>query len=118
MANGALFLGFGLAYPGYQQKALKLFSLELERYTELQKQGIIESFETVFLDYHGGDLAGFILLRGDREKLNKLRMSPDWESAMQRAGVVLSHFGCVEAFIGEEGKRRLTDYGKQLAEWG
>ena len=71
MANGALFLGFGLAYPGYQEKALKLFAWRLERYSELQKQGIIESFETVFLDYHGGDLAGFILLRGDRREVEQ-----------------------------------------------
>jgi hypothetical protein len=118
MPKGALFIGFGLAYPGYQQKGLKLFASGVERYQELQKQGIIDSFETVLLDYHGGDLAGFILLRGEREKLNKLRMSPDWESAMQRAGVVLSNFGCVEAFVGEEVQRRLTDYGKQVADWG
>lgn len=118
MANGTLFIGFGLAYPGYQQKSLKLFAASVDRYRELQKQGVIDSFEAVLLDYHGGDLAGFILLRGDREKLNKLRMSPDFESAMQRAGVLLSHVGCVEAFTGEEAQRRLTDYGKQLAEWG
>lgn len=118
MANGAIFLGFGLAYPGYEQKSLKLFAAAMERYAGLQKQGVIDSFEPVLLDYHGGELAGFILLRGDREKLSKLRMNPDFESAMQRAGVVLSHVGCVEAFIGDEAQRRLTDYGKQLTEWG
>lgn len=118
MSNGTLFIGFGLAYPGYQQKALKLFATSVERWRELQKQGLIDSFETVFLDYHAGDLAGFTLLRGDRDKLNKLRMSPEFESAMQRGSVVLSHFGCVEAFTGEEVQRRLADYQKQAADWG
>lgn len=110
-------LGLGLLIPA-TNKSLKLFANSVERWRELQRQGLIDSFETVLLDYHGGDLAGFTLLRGDREKLNKLRMSPEFESAMQRAGVVLSHFGCVEAFTGEEVQRRLTDYQKQVAEWG
>ena len=118
MAKGTLFIGFGMAYPGYQQKSLKLFATSVERWRDLEKQGVIDSFETVLLDYHGGDLAGFTLLHGDREKLNKLRMSPEFESAMQRAAVVLSHFGCVEAFSGEEVQRRLADYQKQSAEWG
>ncbi len=82
---------------------------------------VINAVETMKLPAlsvnHGGDLAGFTLLRGDREKLNKLRISPEFESAMQRAGVVLSHFGCVEAFVGEEVQRRLADYQKQVAEW-
>jgi hypothetical protein len=118
MAKGTLFIGFGMAYPGYQQKSLKLFATSVERWRDLEKQGVIDSFETVLLDYHAGDLAGFTLLHGDREKLNKLRMSPEFESAMQRAAVVLSHFGFVEAFSGEEVQRRLADYQKQAAEWG
>jgi hypothetical protein len=81
----------------------------------LQK-GEIESFEPVFLDYHGKDHAGFLLVRGDREKLNKIRMSPEFENLNHKGSLVASSFGFVDAFVGEEMQRRLVDYQKQVAE--
>ena len=118
MAKGTLLFGFGMAYPDYQQKSLKLFATSVERWRDLEKQGVIDSFETVLLDYHGGDLAGFTLLHGDREKLNKLRMSPEVRKRNAASSSCSFALGCVEAFSGEEVQRRLADYQKQSAEWG
>jgi len=36
-------------------------------------EGEIESFEMVLLEPHGGELGGFILLRGDQDKLARIR---------------------------------------------
>jgi hypothetical protein len=44
----------------------------------LQKKGTIKSFDTVFLDPHGGDLNGFLLMRGEPSQLDGLMSSPEW----------------------------------------
>jgi hypothetical protein len=117
MPKGALFLRFGFPFPGYRAKSLKVFAEATEYWKGLQQRGVIDSFEPVFLDYHAADFAGFILVRGDRDKLAKLQMDPEFESRNQRAAMVLSGFGIVPAFTGDELQRRFADYGKQAAEW-
>src|SRR5258708_8115640 len=78
MATGALVIGFGPAVRGREQKALQVFNEAIQYYTQLQQQGVIESFEPVALEPHGGDLAGFLLIRADREKLNALRTNEEF----------------------------------------
>jgi len=73
MANNVLFIGWNRAVAGREQKALEVFAKSMEYYTKLQTDGRIESFEPVILGVHGGDLNGFILLRGDAEKLDQIR---------------------------------------------
>jgi hypothetical protein len=47
----------------------------VEYYGRLQQQGEIDSFEPFGLEPHGGDLNGFLLVRGDRDKLARLCVS-------------------------------------------
>jgi hypothetical protein len=71
MANAAIFIGWGNVVRGRERKALQVFNEALHYWSGLQQQGEIESFEPVLLELHGGDLNGFILIRGDRDKLNR-----------------------------------------------
>jgi len=116
MAKGAIFIGWGENPAGYRQKALKVFDESMQYWKRLQQKGEIESFEPVFLEAHGGDLSGFVLIKGDREKLNRLRMSPEYESMLARASVIVRNLGVVDAFVGEELQRRLVESAKQIAE--
>jgi hypothetical protein len=59
----------------------------------LQKNSTIQSFETVFLGQHGGDMNVFFLIKGEGSKLEKLSESDVWikhnikaDSHLQRAG--------------------------------
>src|SRR5712692_4575162 len=106
MANAALFIGWGPAVRGREQKALQVFNEVLQYYTQLQQQGTIESFEPVALEPHGGDLNGFLLIRGDQEKLNRLRTSQDFIRLNNRGSLVVENLGVIGAFIGE-GLQRL-----------
>ena len=54
---------------------------------------------------HGDDLQGFILMRGEHDKLNSLVSSPEWSRIATRASYVAHHFGVVPAFLGSEGVR-------------
>src|SRR5258708_40371520 len=105
MATGALMIGWGPVVPGREQKSLLVFNEAIQYYTRLQQEGTIESFEPVALEPHGGDLQGFVLGRGDREKLNALRTSEEFVRLNNRAPPVGNNLGAINTFIGEEPHR-------------
>jgi len=116
VAQGAIFIGWGQPFPGYRQKALKVFNDAMEFWKRMQEQGEIDSFEVVLLSPHGGDLAGFNLVRGHHEKLAKLQMNQEYESLNQRADLCCRNFGAINATIGDEVQRQLGQWMKHLAE--
>lgn len=116
MAGAALVIGWGQVVRGREQKALQVFNEAIQYYTQLQQQGQIESFEPVALEAHGGDLAGFLLVRGDRETLNRLRYEEAFLRLNNRAQQVVDNFGVVAAFVGEELQRQFADFQAQASE--
>lgn len=106
MTSAAIFIGWGPVIVGREQQALQVFNEGLQYWARLQQQGEIESFEPVALEPHGGDLAGFLLIKGDRDKLSRLRFGEEWQRLNQRAIAVVSGLGVVDAHIGE-GLQRL-----------
>lgn len=97
-----LFIGFGLVKTGREQQALQVFQ-EAQQYNErLKQRGEIDSYETVILELHGGELGGFTLLRGTQNKLSRLRYEDEeFQSLVARASLVVNDFGVVGAAIGE-----------------
>jgi len=118
MVTGALVIGWGAVVRGREQKALQVFNESIQYYTQLQQQGMIESFEPVALEPHGGDLLGFLIVRGDREKLNALRTSEEFLHLTNRAVQIVDNLGVITAFIGEELQRQFADFGAQASELG
>ena len=116
MANTTLFIGYGEVMPGRARQALQVFNEAIEYYGRLQRQGQIENFEPVLLEPHGGDLAGFFLLRGDRDKLNGVRYSEEFTRLTNRAVLVCRNVGVVSGFTGEEQSRIFQDFLAQAAE--
>lgn len=76
-----------------------LFQRSLEYYGQLQTKGTIESFEPVILGRHGGDMNGYVLLRGEQDKLDKLRHDPDFLDLVLECGNLVDGFGVTEAYI-------------------
>jgi hypothetical protein len=99
VADAALFVGWGNAVRGRERQALQVFGEAGELYGRLQQEGEIESVEPIFLEPHGGDLAGFFLIRGDREKLARLRVRDDFNRLNARAGLIVEGFGVVGASV-------------------
>lgn len=116
MANGVLFIGWGVPVPGREQKALQVFGEAMQYYTRLQQQGDIESFEPVELEPHGGDLSGFALLHGDAEKLARLRRSEEFLRLVNRATLVVENFGVVAGYTGEDLNRLYADFQAQASQ--
>ena len=116
MAEHALFVGWGEVIPGREQQAVQVFNEVLEHYGRLRQQGEVESVEPFLLEPHGGDLGGFLLLRGDRDKLARVRASDEFVRLNQRAGLVVQRFGVVAAYAGEELNRQVAMYQRQAGE--
>jgi hypothetical protein len=101
MAGEALFLGWGPVVRGREQTAFKVFQETIEYLGKLQQEGQIDGFEPVLIAPHGGDLTGFVLLRGERGKLDAVRSSEEFERTVVRAGTVVDNVGVINASTGE-----------------
>jgi len=101
MADYGLFIGWGTAVRGREARALDSFNEALAYYGRLQSEGRIESFEVGILEPHGGDLAGFVLVRGDRQQLSQLRVDDEFERLTTRAVLVVDGLGVVGATLGD-----------------
>jgi hypothetical protein len=115
MADAGLFIGWGEVARGREAEAVELFNEYIAYYTRLQEEGEIESFEPVFLEPHGGDLIGFVLVRGDAEKLAAVRVSDEFTQFSLRAGLVVNNFGVVGADLAERLQRQMAFYTEQIA---
>jgi hypothetical protein len=116
MANAGLFIGWENPVPGRERQAMRVFNESLQYYSALQQQGKIESFEPVLLENHGGELGGFILLRGDKDQLSRLRVDGEFQHNIVRGTLVTDKFGVVGASLGDELNRLMGDYQAQINE--
>jgi hypothetical protein len=114
MADAGLFVGFGDPVRGRESQAIELFNETIGWYSRLQEEGEIESFEPVFLEPHGGDLGGFILIRGDAEKLSKLRVSDEFTQFTIRASLCVDSIGVVGADMNERLQSQMAYYTDQI----
>ncbi len=115
MAN-ALFIGWGNPVRGREQQGLQVFDEARRYFGELQQRGEIEAFEPVALEPHGGDLYGFLLLRGDPDKLSRVRASEEFRRIVSRGALVVEGMGVVTAFVGDDLNRQFGIFQQQASE--
>jgi hypothetical protein len=112
MADSALFIGWGTPVRGREAKAASVFGEAVALWEKLQADGVIESWAAYFLEPHGGDLDGFFLLHGDRDKLARARVSDEMDNVIQRAVMIVERMGVVGAATGA---RIESEMGRFLA---
>jgi hypothetical protein len=110
MAEAGLFTGWGPPVRGREAKGLEVFNEAVSFYGSQQESGAIESFEVVLLAPHGGDLAGFILVRGSEEQIAALRASDEFQRLNARAGLIVERFGVVDAAVDESIAEQISVY--------
>jgi hypothetical protein len=116
MADAGLFIGWGAPVRGREAKGLEVFNESLAYYGRLQQEGVIDGFETAILEPHGGDLAGFILLRGSEDKLAHLRVDDEFVRMSTRAGLIVEGVGVVGASLGEGLEQAISTYQQAVSE--
>jgi len=68
----------------------------------LAGEGKIGPFEPVLLDPHGGDLTGFVMVKGTHEQIGDLKRSEQFLKIVAKIQLVHSCVRVVDAYAGEE----------------
>jgi hypothetical protein len=116
MADHGLFVGWGAPVYGREEKGLGVFGESIEYYGRLQQEGRIESFEVGLLDPHGGDLDGFVLIRGTREQMAALRGDEDFRRLVIRGSLIVQSLGVVDVVLGDAIGRDMDVYREAASE--
>lgn len=118
MAEAGLFVGWGAPVRGRETVGLGVFNEAIQWWGSQQEAGAIESFEVVLLEPHGGDLAGFFLVRGTQEQIAAARGNDDFARLNTRASMIVEGLGIVGAFVGEGLGTAVERYQAAAAEFG
>jgi len=116
MADHGIFVGFGTPTRGRENGATKVFTEFVQYLGAQQAQKNIESFEPVFLQSHGGDLGGFFIIKGEREKLDKMIASEEFDRLSTRALFIVENFGVVNASFGGRVQKLLASFQRDTAD--
>ena len=116
MADRVILIGWDRPIVGREQRAMQLFRKSIEYYSTLQTGGKIESFEPIILSRHGGDLNGFILLKGEEKKLAAIREEDPFLELTLEATLCLDGFGIVSGYIGKGVSDILSRWSKLIGQ--
>jgi hypothetical protein len=114
MSSNVLFFGWNRSIPGRERMSAEHFQSFSEYLGAQQRKGVIQSFESVFLDPHGGDLNGFFFIKGDSDKLDQLMASDEWVTHQVRALLHLDHGGGVRGVTGDLLQQRMAIWLKEI----
>jgi hypothetical protein len=114
MVNSGLFFGWDAPARGREAMAIELFQSWMGYFTKQQKAGVIHSFEPVMMSRHGGDMNGFILVRGERDKLHEMMGEDEYFDLINTSSYLVDGFGVIPCYLGDDIGRVLTSYGKNI----
>ena len=101
MADRVIFMGWNRPAVGREQQAMQLFQKSMEYWEKQKSEGQIEGYEPVFLSAHGGDLNGFVMVRGEAEKLFEVQKDGTFLDLAIEAGYCLEGYGIITGYVGE-----------------
>ena len=102
MATALLFIGWNRPIAGKESEAWKYFMEEGDAaLSKFQKQGFFERVERVALTPHGGTVNGFLLLFGERAKLDELRRTDEFERLSIKLMTLFDGYGVVPGLNSE-----------------
>jgi hypothetical protein len=118
MADAALMVGWGQTVRGREKRALDVFNDALTYYGERQAEGTIESFDTVLLEPHGGELGGFFLVRGTAEGIARMTASEEFQRLNIRANLIVDDLGVVPGWCGDALMQQMGWFAEAIDEVG
>jgi len=114
MGSNAIVFAWNRPLPGRETTSASHFQEFVTYLAEQQKSGLIESFDTVLLEPHGGRLNGFFLVRGEPAKLAQLAASPDWIRHQMRAMLHLDGLASLRGVTGSLVEERMGLWMQEL----
>ena len=115
MATACLFIGWNRPFMDKEKETYGfLMSEGREQLAKWHKEGRFESHEIIALTPHSGTTNGFVLLRGERAKLDELRRTDDFERFSMRLARYFEGYGVIPG-VTEEGMLKVMDRNPDLA---
>ncbi len=114
MGSNAVFFGWNRPIPGREHLSAGHFQDFVKYLEEQQQKDLIQSYEVVILNSHGGDMNGFFLIRGENDQLDTLVASEEWENHMIRAGIHLEGSGAIRGLTGDLVVKRMELWTKGI----
>ena len=102
MAEVALCTVWGDPIPGREKQALNVYNEAMQYWAALQQEGKIERFDVTVLALSGGDMVGFLVVRGTAKQINSVRRSKEFQQYIARGQLVASHVSVARAYVDEE----------------
>ncbi|HET7666176.1 MAG TPA: hypothetical protein VFK56_08915 [Mycobacterium sp.] len=101
MAEAALCTMFGDPVPGREKQALSVYNDTMQYWGRLQQEGKIERFDVTVVTPSGGDVTGFIVVRGTAEQIDSVRRTKEFQQLINRVQLVVSHLRVNDAYVDE-----------------
>jgi hypothetical protein len=115
MAEAALCTVFGEPVPGREKQALDVYSDTMQYWGRLQQEGKIERFDVTVLTPTGGDVTGFIVVRGTAEQIDSVRRTKEYQQLLNRVQLAVSHLRVNDAFV-DEGLAQIMGQYQEVVE--
>lgn len=112
MKKSALMIGWNRPVAGREMAAVEHFQSAMAYMGKLKAAGTIDSFEPVLLQTHGGDLNGFVLVKGNTDKLDTLVTTDEWRDMIIKSNILLQGHGVISGLYGEELQQEMGRYGR------
>jgi len=108
MANACLFIGFNRPVQGREAEAWKTLEASLAAIEGFKQEGWFESYDVIGLTPHFGSTNSFMLLKGERAKLDELRRSDAFERFSMTLARLFTGYGVVPG-VTLEGLRKVRE---------
>jgi hypothetical protein len=115
MAEAALCTVFGEPVPGREKQALDVYRDTMQYWGRLQQEGKIERFDVTVLAPTGGDVNGFIVVRGTAEQIDSVRRTKEFQQLVNRVQLVVSHLRVNDAYV-DDGLVQLMGQYQEVVE--
>ena len=112
MKKTALFIGWNRSVAGRESAALEHFAYAMNYLGKQKAAGSIDSFEPVVLQSHGGDLNGFVLIQGNRDKVEAMMQTEEWRDIEVKSNMLLQGHGIIRGFVGEDLQAEMARFGR------
>jgi hypothetical protein len=114
MAPNVIMFGWNRPLVGREHMSAQHFQEFSEFLRDAKQRGLLQSYEAVLLEHHGGKLNGFFLLFGEPAKLSELSGSPEWMRHQVRAGLHLDGASTLRGFVGAAVLERMGEWVREI----
>jgi hypothetical protein len=114
MADRVLFISWGAAVRGREERGLEVFNEAVGLYGRLQQEGRIERFDVVLLQ-PSGDIDGYMELHGSAEQLAAVREDEEFQRVIMDASLIVERLRFIDGFTNNEIARQMTLYQESVA---